>query len=86
MGLRWQGLDLKNNRLFVKHSLSRNKKEWSLTEPKTPQNRRTIPLPKSTTTALKEHRERQEEERKDCEAWHEHDLVLTTTNGEPLER
>jgi len=86
MGLRWQDLDFSNDRLVVRHSLSRNKKEWSLTEPKTPQSRRTIPLPKSTTAALQEHQERQVQERKDCKEWHEHDLVFTTTNGEPLER
>jgi integrase len=86
MGLRWVDVDLENSRLFVRRTLSRTNKEWTFSEPKTPQSRRTIPLPPSTTAALRAHQERQAQERKDADEWNDHDLVFTTTNGEPLER
>jgi integrase len=58
---------------------------WVLEEPKTPQSRRTIPLPASITQELLEHRRRQLEERlKIGSAYQNNDFVFATELGTPL--
>lgn len=48
--------------------------------------RRTLRLPDAAVEALREHRERQDEERLEARAlWHENDLVFVTSLGGPLD-
>ncbi|MBE3591532.1 MAG: tyrosine-type recombinase/integrase [Thermoanaerobacter sp.] len=63
LGLKWEDIDWKNNRIAVQRTLTRVKNNWQLKEPKTPQSRRTIPLPREVMNDLKEHRKQQSEEK-----------------------
>jgi len=56
LGLKWEDIDFKNNRIYVKRNLTRTNDGWKLEEPKTPRSRRTIPLPKEVMKSLKEHK------------------------------
>ncbi|EGD51740.1 integrase family protein [Thermoanaerobacter ethanolicus JW 200] len=63
LGLKWEDIDFKNNRIYVKRNLTRTNDGWKLEEPKTPRSRRTIPLPKEVMKSLKEHKKNQTEEK-----------------------
>ena len=63
LGLKWEDVDFKNNRIHVKRVLTRTKEGWNLEEPKTSKSRRTIPLPKEVIKSLKEHKKNQAEEK-----------------------
>ncbi|HZS04143.1 MAG TPA: site-specific integrase [Blastocatellia bacterium] len=58
---------------------------WDFEETKTPQSRRTIPLPASVMAELREHRRKQNEERlKMGDEWQQFDLVFTSESGTPV--
>lgn len=63
LGLKWEDVDFKNNRIHIKRVLTRTKEGWNLEEPKTSKSRRTIPLPKEVMKNLKEHKRNQAEEK-----------------------
>lgn len=63
LGLRWDDVDFDAQTLTVRQSLQRIGGTLVLTEPKTSKSRRTIPLPASVLTPLREHRTRQREVR-----------------------
>ncbi len=87
LGLSWEDLDLDGGRLTVRHALQRLNGNYVLVEPKSRAGRRTIsPLPEVITTALKEHRRRQERERDALGGrWlNVQNLVFTTAYGAPL--
>jgi len=63
LGLKWEDVDFKNNRIHIKRVLTRTKEGWNLEEPKTSKSRRTIPLPKEVIKSLKEHKKNQVEEK-----------------------
>lgn len=87
LGLRWEDLDLDGGRLTVRHALQRLNGSYVLVEPKSRASRRTIsPLPEVITTALSEHRQKQERESDALgERWlNVQNLVFTTAYGAPL--
>ena len=83
-GLRWQDVDLDNRVLKVNLSLQRIDGKLRLTELKTKSSRRVLDLPLSLVTKLKEHRQRQLQERLLAGShWHDTGLVFSTTLGTP---
>lgn len=61
LGLYWTDVDLARGTVTIRRGLRRLKGKWVLEEPKTPNARRTIPLPLSLTALLSEHLTRQRE-------------------------
>lgn len=86
LGLRWQDVDLDAGTIRVRYSLQRMPgRGVELVEPKTTRSRRTLHLPTSTATALREHRKRQLAERLWAGSrWQEGDFLFTTTIGTPM--
>ena len=88
LGLRWSDVELEEGMLSFQRSLQRVAGEWIFNEPKTAKSRRTLPLPAPLTAALRQHRNRQLEERLSAgpawegSAWGE--LVFTDQLGRPL--
>lgn len=86
LGLRWQDIDLTEQRLTVVHALQRVDGKLTLVEPKTARSRRSIKVPAVIADVLAKHRKRQFEDRLRAGArWQHSDLVFTTTIGTPLE-
>lgn len=86
LGLHWRDIDLDKGTLRVRTSLVRLGGTMVLSEPKSARSRRTIPLPSSSLTALREHRLRQVEERLAAgNLWQESGLVFTTHVGTFIE-
>lgn len=84
LGLRWTDVDLNTGELRVLQARQRRTGEF--TEPKSRQSRRVLPLPAVTIASLREHRDRQFDEKKTMEElWNESGLVFTTTRGTPLD-
>ncbi len=82
LGLNWSDVDLEAGILRVARQLGT---DGQFTEPKTRQSRRTISLPASTVTALREHRTRQLETRLiQGASWEDRGLVFCTYTGRPL--
>jgi integrase len=86
LGLQWSDVDLERGQVTVTHSLTRGKGEgWTLTEPKTPRSRRTIPLPASMTRLLIDHRRQQNEARlKAGKGYENHGFVFAMPHGAPV--
>jgi integrase len=87
LGLRWQDIDLKAGALTVNKALQRINGNYMLVEPKSATSRRTIsPLPTAITSALIEHKARQDDERDALgQRWlNRWELVFTTPYGAPL--
>jgi integrase len=86
LGLRWQDVDLELGYLHVRKQLQRFDGQFQLVEPKTPRSRRMIALPGSIVTSLREHKDRQRDERQAAgERWQDSNLVFTTDRGRPLD-
>ena len=86
LGLRWEDVDLDEATLIVRRSLQRLNGRLVLVEPKTKRSYRQVALPRLCVEALKERRERQEEERAGAIVWlDEWGLVFTTKLGTPIE-
>jgi len=86
LGLRWQDIDLREQRLTVVHALQRVGGKLRLVEPKTARSRRSIKLPTVIVDLLGEHRKRQVRDRLLAGArWQHSNMVFTTTIGTPLE-
>ena len=99
LALRWREIDLDAGILRVTATLQRvpvmlrgpddggRGTRYRLEPPKTTRSRRTLPLPGMVTSALRDHRVRQLEERLAAGgAWQDGwDLVFTTTIGTPLD-
>lgn len=83
LGLKWQDINMTENTLQVRRTLSyTNKIGYLETEPKTEKGRRNIFLPAFVIEELKAHRTRQLEERlKVGELWENRDLVFCTAVG-----
>jgi integrase len=86
LGLRWEDVDFDNGTLRVVAQLQRDAETGHLArvDTKTARSRRTLPLPESVRRVLYEHRERQNAERLDADAWEEPSLVFTTRLGTPI--
>jgi integrase len=86
LGLHWEDVDLERGTLRVVAQLRRDADTGQLerVETKTARSRRTLPLPDSVRTALREHRDRQAVERLDADSWVDPRLVFTTRLGTPI--
>lgn len=88
LGLTWEDIDLDAGTLSVRRTLQRVRREWVFSEPKTAKSRRTVPLPEPVARALREHRNRQLEERlrvgPGWEGGKWGDLVFPDELGRPL--
>jgi integrase len=87
LGLRWQSVDLDRGVLRVRESVQRVRGAGLVVEEtKSARSDRTIPLPKMTREALRQHRERQAVERSAAgQRWMEHDLVFPSPIGTPMD-
>lgn len=84
LGLQWQDVDMDAGTLAVRHTLTLHTRELAPT--KTEQSRRTIHLPETTVTALRDQRRRQLEDRLRAGArWREQGFVFTTEIGTPMD-
>ncbi len=88
LALKWDCVDFDNNRVTVARTLVRDEKGggWSLEETKTDRSRRTIPLPPSTIADLKEHKNKQNEQKMKAKPgkYNDHNFVFAAENGEPM--
>lgn len=86
LGLHWPDVDLEAGNLRVRTALLRINGALRFIEPKSARSIRTIPLPKSAVTALREHRQAQLVERLAAgERWHEQGLVFPSSRATPME-
>ncbi len=87
LGLKWSDVDLKKKKIHVQRALSRTKGAWHLEEPKTPQSRRTIPIPPEVIEDLKEHKKEQAAQKLKAPegTYTDYGLVFSTKTGEPLD-
>lgn len=87
LGLCWEDLDLDAGTASIRRSLQRTRTGGLTTLPtKTRASERRIALPTECGQSLKNHRERQEEERSGIGAgWRDRGLVFTTPTGGPLD-
>jgi integrase len=82
LGLRWADLDLDRRTVRVTRSVQRIGGRLVVEEVKSETSRRTLPLPRITLDALREHRTRQHDERAAVgDLWQDHDLVFPTSLG-----
>lgn len=86
LGLRWEDVDFENSVIRIRRQLQTVDGVRTLREPKTQKSRRTIPLPDSIMTALREQRNSQRIERLQAGGkWVPHwELVFMTPTGSPV--
>jgi len=87
LAFQWSDVALKESMLTIQRVLFRRKKGggWYFKEPKTPQSRRSIPLPTYLIKELMEWKRAQNEVRlKLGEKWENHNLVFCAEHGSPL--
>ena len=85
LGLRWRDVDLAGAVLAVRQQVYRLAREWVYSEPKTAKGRRSVSLPASAVAALREHRQRQNEERLEYgPSWEDSGLVFPNHRGRPM--
>lgn len=82
LGLWWECVDLANRTITVKRQLQRVGGEWLFTEPKSPQSRRTLPIPAAAVPVLQRHWEAQQREQ--YRDPHPAPLVFRSAAGQPL--
>jgi integrase len=86
LGLRWQDIDLEVADLRVSKQLQRVDGKLQLVAPKTARSRRTLAVPASIVSSLREHRDRQEQEKtEEGNRWVETGLVFTNAQGNPID-
>jgi integrase len=86
LGLHWSDVDLHRGRLTVRQALYRVDGALRLEMVKTDESNSTIPLPKPLVRVLRDHRNRQLEERSEAgKDWRETGLVFATKFGGPIE-
>lgn len=86
LGLYWEDLDLEAGTIRIRAQLQRHPESGELVrvETKTVRSRRTLPVPPSVLAVLREHRKRQEEERRAAGSWADPRLVFATRVGTPI--
>ena len=83
MGLKWEDIDLEAGMLRVRRALASDTR--TLVQPKTVKARRGVRLTSSALEALKEHQERQLNERQKLDGlWRDYGLVFPSRVGTPL--
>jgi len=86
LALRWPDVDLEAGTLRVKGTLARVEGELVVSEPKTKQSRRTLPLSPALVSLLDRHRRTQAEERlRAGNLWTDTGHVFTTETGTPID-
>ncbi|MFD7729683.1 tyrosine recombinase XerC [Kitasatospora phosalacinea] len=86
LGLHWAAVDLDRGTLIVSSNLQRVDGVLQLGPTKTASSLRTLPLPPVVTAALREHQERQAQERVAAgERWKDTGLVFTSRVGTAIE-
>jgi integrase len=86
LALQWEDIDFPGRSLTVRHTLQRLYGVVSLTEPKSQQSHRIVPLPDSLIDALRSHRLAQNEMRLEGTEWQaEPNLVFRTSTGKPID-
>ncbi|MFE0460488.1 tyrosine recombinase XerC [Kitasatospora sp. NPDC058965] len=86
LGLHWSAIDLERGTLIVASNLQRVDGSLQLGPTKTASSLRTLPLPPLVLVALREHQERQAQERVAAgERWKDSGLVFTSRVGTPIE-
>ncbi len=86
--LRWENIDFESGALRVDAGLAKIDGRWQRVPPKSSSGRRAVPLLPKTVTALREHRIRQDSERRAAGSeWigNEWDLVFVSEVGTPLD-
>ncbi len=84
LGLKWEDVDLEAGTLQVRRTLSEPKGGYMFEAPKSG-NGRSVRLTRKATTALREHRKRQLEERiEHAGHWEDHGLVFPSGVGTPI--
>jgi integrase len=87
LGLRWEDVDLETRTLQVKRTLITMKGGPVLSAPKTKGSKRSVKLTQSAVEGLREHLERQLEDKvKVSGLWEENGLVFASEVGKPLDR
>ena len=81
LALRWSDIDLDTNALTVRRQVHRQDGQTVFTPPKSARSRRTIAMPASTATRLRDHRRRQTECRLESPVWTDNDLIVSTSIG-----
>jgi integrase len=87
LGLRWQDVDLERGAAHIVQSVRAGiAKGEAIIQPrtKTRAGARTVKLAARTVAVLKAHRTAQAARRLAAPAWHDHDLILTTGRGTPI--
>jgi len=85
-GLRWRDVDLENQMLQVRQTVSWAGGKATFGQPKTKRSRRRVELTALAIAALKEHRRRQNAERlASAGGWEDLDLVFANEVGRPLQ-
>lgn len=86
LGLRWQDIDFDKRTLRVSQSLARLNGRLVLSEPKTKSSSRILDLPQTLLPKLREHRNKQLEEKMSAgPKWTDSGLVFTTSKGTPID-
>ena len=86
LGLKWDDVDLDGRKLKVRRAVQRIDGKLIVKEPKSTKSRRTLTLPPSLVTSLREHKVRQLEERLLAgERWQDRGFVFATRTGGPLD-
>jgi integrase len=85
LGLKWSDVDLEASKLSVARSRKVTADGLAFGAPKNQASRRSVPLNKSVTSALRAHKMRQNQERLSASDWHDHDLVFPNHLGRPTD-
>lgn len=85
LALRWEDIDLDGARIFVRRTASHVGSKLVYSDPKSRSGIRVVAIPPETVQALRDHRDRQNEQRDDMgSAYVDRDLVLARVNGNPV--
>jgi integrase len=84
-GLHWSDVDLNKGTVRITRGLQRTGGVLRELPTKTRRSRRTVPLPAVVVQALREHRDRQDEQRANTRYWQDTPYVFTSRIGTPLE-
>ena len=86
-GLKWSDLQWVSGRLYVQRQVQQVRgKTWDTVEPKTRSGKRVIKLGEGTLQKLREHKERQDVERKVAgDLWQDLDFIFSSSVGTPID-
>ena len=87
LALRWSDLDWQKKTIRIQRQLARNNRQAGYYVPlKTKSAYRTIDLGQKTISKLREHYERQHQERVSVKKWEENDLIFPSSRGTPQDQ